>query len=233
MNVVFDGALSAKEAMQRDHDLLQHASTPLLRFYLWESPSITYGVLDSFVAVGESVPKTAALQIAQRPTGGARLLHQHDLAFSLFIPLLHGGRLPLSLGYEKIHQALLDGICAVVGIEKERSALVPNGGRSSRGGYCMATASYHDPLIDGKKIAGGAQRRTTKAFLHQGSIFLSPPQWEQFKGIVSDEELLQMQQTTTSIQELVPNKAISVDSVIELVASSLVACSSPWVSELA
>lgn len=225
MRVLSDGSLSAQEAMQRDVELLATGTQPLLRFYQWKSPSITIGVLDEMAAL------PIEIEIARRPSGGARLLHQHDLAFSLFIPFSTKATFPLTFGYQEIHNALLAGVQALVGIEKERCSLVEVGRRSSRGDFCMAVASYHDPLVDGKKIAGGAQRRTKRAFLHQGSIFLKPPEWSLFSSYIQQHELQEMQKAVISVQEVAPSVAISVEGAIEIFATKLLEYSMPWLRE--
>jgi lipoate-protein ligase A len=41
--------------------------------------------------------------------------------------------------------------------------------------FCMAKPTKYDVMIEGKKVGGGAQRRTKSGFLHQGTLSLALP----------------------------------------------------------
>ena len=48
----------------------------------------------------------------------------------------------------------------------------------------MLFRSKYDVMLEGRKIAGAAQRKTKKGFLHQGSISLVLPSQELLKTIL-------------------------------------------------
>jgi lipoate-protein ligase A len=54
----------------------------------------------------------------------------------------------------------------------------------------MAKPTKYDVMWEGKKVGGGAQRRTKYGFLHQGTISLGRPDEEFLSGILLDKELL-------------------------------------------
>jgi len=48
----------------------------------------------------------------------------------------------------------------------------------------MAKPTKYDVLLQGKKVAGAAQRKTKKGFLHQGSISLQLPAQEYLDAVL-------------------------------------------------
>jgi lipoate-protein ligase A len=70
--------------------------------------------------------------------------------------------------YELIHQALAEALAGggAVSITKEHAGAP----RSESGAHCFEHPVAHDLLIDGRKTAGAAQRRTRRGLLHQGSV---------------------------------------------------------------
>jgi lipoate-protein ligase A len=75
--------------MALDRSLLEQLQTgkrtqPIVRFYLWEKPTISLGT-NQFV--DEVVDTTAALRlgydIVKRPTGGRALLHKGDICYCI------------------------------------------------------------------------------------------------------------------------------------------------------
>src|SRR5256885_2289828 len=50
--------------------------------------------------------------------------------------------------------------------------------------FCMATATKYDLIYAGKKLGGSAQRKTAGGFVHQGTLFLSPPDWNEIAAIL-------------------------------------------------
>ena len=74
--------------------------------------------------------------------------------------------------YEKIHRALVNALAetaqpAVVAAIGDRGTKVSNAGYNE---HCFANPVRADVMMNGRKIAGAAQRRTRSGLLHQGSI---------------------------------------------------------------
>lgn len=170
--------LSAEANMHLDEENLLSvtpSSRPRLRFYSWERPAATYGYFftPSEYFDLEAVSKWG-LDLARRPTGGGSLFHVGDLAFSIVLPATHFfyDLNPLS-SYRKINDLVLRAIQQVKPFLGELSLLE----RLSRGlpTFCMAKPTIYDILIDGKKVGGAAERKTRFGLLHQGSLFLHPP----------------------------------------------------------
>ena len=163
-------AHSAAMNMAIDEALLESAAGPSVRFYRWQSPALSFGYFGNFsdVAIYDG-----ERDLVRRWTGGGMVLHGDDLTYSIVIPLHNAALAESSLAiYERIHRALaeaLNGIgerAEVVG--STRCADRPLHGVATNN--CFANPVRADVMVNGRKIAGAAQRRTRRGLLHQGSI---------------------------------------------------------------
>lgn len=171
---------SAEANMAMDSLLLRRlacAPQPVLHLYDWESPSITHGYfVDPDSLLYRKNIEDRGIQLAQRPTGGGVILHTVDFAFSILIPSGHKAFSTNTIeNYARINTMVAQVIQKMVPHSKiqllECKQSLPNGQKP----FCMADPTVYDVMIDGKKAAGGAQRRTKHGFLHQGSISLTNP----------------------------------------------------------
>lgn len=147
---------------------------PVLRFYFSSEPWVTIGRHTPLEAV------TADLPICRRWTGGGVVFHGEDLIVSL---AAHKSADP-SFGsvipsYQKIHEAFAAGF-------REAGAVVTSHpGKNYRpyGPDCFLFPIASDLEWKGRKIAGGAQKRSAGYFLHQESV--------QIPGGLEAENLIQ------------------------------------------
>jgi lipoate-protein ligase A len=154
---------SAALNMAVDEALLAEAAVPVLRFYLWRQPALSFGYFGYYAEVaGQSHER----EIVRRWTGGGIVPHGDDLTYSVIIPASH----PLfARSSPEIYAALHDAI---------RRALEANGvdaflAKSAApkvSESCFANAVRADLMSGGQKIAGAAHRRSRAGLLHQGSI---------------------------------------------------------------
>ncbi len=173
------GVRSAEENMATDAELLKSLSEfprPILHTYKWHRPSITYGYfIKPFDLLNQDSLSDYAIDLARRPTGGGITLHLGDLAYSVLIPAGHPNYSLCTLtNYAYIHSMLSKAIQRC--FSKIIPELVPQpliAKHPSHALFCMAHPIQYDLLIKGKKVAGGAQRRTKYGFLHQGTVCLT------------------------------------------------------------
>ncbi len=154
-----DTARGGPEQMALDEALLETATAPVLRIYRWDAPAVSFGYAQSLAAVRKSHP---ALPVVRRWTGGGIVAHGSDLTFSLVVPGVETlAKLRPLETYRLIHEVfagLLDGHLV-------------RAGETAPGEACFTAPALHDVTSqDGRKLCGGAQRRTRRGFLHQGSI---------------------------------------------------------------
>jgi lipoate-protein ligase A len=178
--------------MAIDEALLEQAAVPSIRFYRWHSAALSFGYFGKFADVANYAGER---DLVRRWTGGGIVFHGDDLTYSIVIPVgdVAFGESSISI-YEKIHCALcrvlnangaraeLASVAAVYDRRKSRKddlQIAPAvGNRLSLGSAvadrryneCFANPVRADVMIDGRKVAGAAQRRTRSGLLQQGSI---------------------------------------------------------------
>ncbi len=154
---------SAAMNMAIDEALLETATIPLIRFYRWSSPALSFGYFENFGRVAECA---AARDLVRRWTGGGIVFHGDDLTYAIVIPRENGmsRESPISI-YEKTHGAIQRALRRS-GVNAEL-ALNTSPKMSTA---CFANPVRWDVLLDGQKVAGAAQRRTRRGLLQQGSI---------------------------------------------------------------
>lgn len=156
-NMALDDALL--EAMPR----LQQ---PVLRFYGWTEPAVTFGYFQKFAEVQRS---TLLRPLIRRPTGGGLVPHDADWTYSLAFPAGHEWHgLRAEESYRRAHEWIRSAF-ARLNVEAE----LASGCEKSAPGQCFVGHERFDLLWHGRKIAGAAQRRTLGGLLIQGSV--QPP----------------------------------------------------------
>lgn len=176
LDVYHDDTLhSAAMNMAIDEALLEHATAPSIRFYRWHSPALSFGYFGRFADVKSY---TSESDLVRRWTGGGIVFHGDDVTYSIVIPVNDAAFSESSTSiYEKVHRALcraLNGIGerAVVagGVHPGGIAIAVRAAVDASAYNCFAHPVCADVLIDGRKVAGAAQRRTRSGLLQQGSI---------------------------------------------------------------
>ena len=160
------GAASAALNMAIDEALLEQAALPILRFYSWERPSLSFGYFGKFAEIPVEREKR---DLVRRWTGGGSVLHGEDLTYALVTPATDRvSTLGPAAIYAQLHGAIRDALRL-----EGREAELANAAAPKISGACFANPVRDDVLLSGRKIAGAAQRRTRGGFLHQGSIQIS------------------------------------------------------------
>ena len=149
--------------MAVDEALLRLARCPVVRFYRWASPAITFGYAQRYADVPASA---GALPAIRRWTGGGMVFHGEDLTMALAVPASHDFcRLQTGMIYQQIHRALLDAV-----VEICPDARLATSEDSRPGAACFQSPVLNDILNGGRKICGGALRRGRNGLLYQGSL---------------------------------------------------------------
>lgn len=170
---VFPGHLN----MAIDEVLLSR-SEPILRFYGWENPTLSFGKSQAKIdEIDQKVCNSEKIALVKRMTGGKTVLHQYELTYSFVVDtaLFPKGILP---SYQLISEALSRGLRSF-GIEP---VMASKKKQPSKTNICFQEPSAYELTIDGKKLVGSAQYRKRERMLQHGSILLQVD-WDLWKRI--------------------------------------------------
>ncbi len=149
--------------MALDEALLESATRPLIRFYRWDHPALSFGYFGKFADVA---PHAAHRDLVRRWTGGGIVFHETDLTYALIIPAslrqLHASSKSV---YAAAHAALRDALRG-----RGWGAELATEEAPAISEACFERPVVADVMAHGRKVAGAAHRRTRAGLLHQGSI---------------------------------------------------------------
>jgi lipoate-protein ligase A len=136
---------------------------PILRFYSWTEPAATFGYFQPYAQIAAWTPLRPLIR---RPTAGGLVPHDNDWTYSVIVAPAHPWyELRASESYLHLHRWVTASLRAAninaeVGVVAQKE--IP--------GQCFAGAERYDVLLNGRKIAGAAQRRAREGLLIQGSV---------------------------------------------------------------
>ena len=147
------------------------ACEPVLRFYVSSEPwiSVGYSFRDE-AALGKSplVLQNPRVPVCRRITGGGCVLHGNDVIFSLIAPYAKAESAfgSVRTSYKMLHDAVQAGLQSL-GLDPKFYACNMS---LPKGSDCFDFPVESDLSWNGKKIAGGAQKRSEGLLLHHESI---------------------------------------------------------------
>jgi lipoate-protein ligase A len=173
------GPASGAENMALDELLLEraerHGGAPVLRLYSFDPPAITIGAhQDPLEILDFAAVRADGLDCVRRITGGRALLHEGELTYCVVAPAgaagFGNGRAEDFMRISSALRAALRSLGAGAEVSRGREAPRPRGAAPP----CLSSATRAELTVEGKKIAGSAQRRTAAAVLQHGSILARP-----------------------------------------------------------
>ena len=146
-----------------------HEHKASLRFYGWTQATVSLGYFQPF-DIRASIPALATLSWVRRASGGAMLVHHHELTYCLALPpgLLVPGGEPLM---RKMHRVIGQALEAMgmVGLIN----LVDVKNHTTNQPLCFQQQTPGDLASRGSKVVGSAQRKYRQAIMQHGSILVS------------------------------------------------------------
>jgi lipoate-protein ligase A len=156
----------------------------------------------------------------RRPTGGRAVLHDGDITYSCTFPksltVMGGG---ITETYKIITMCLMDGLgrasikCAAHDSDNDikgirRDVKLP----------CFLAPNRDEIMVDGRKLAGSAQKRTADAVLQHGSIPITAdyrklPNFLRIDGPEKEKQIRLLASKCCCVHELAPEAAF--DSLAE------------------
>mgnify|MGYP001819798262 FL=1 len=164
MNMALDEALL--------NAVVEGASPPVLRFYRWRPATVTIGYAQSVATdIDLEICHQAGLDVVRRSTGGRAVLHDNEVTYSVIAPSAPGLFGSSVLDSYRVISEVLQKALQQLGLPAKLVA-----GRSRSGqqhatkAVCFSAPSQYELVIEGRKVAGSAQKRHGQAFLQHGSI---------------------------------------------------------------
>lgn len=158
-----DGATN----MAADEALLESAAhgRASLRFYTWTEPTLSLGYFQPSRA---REPTLSRLAWVRRTSGGAGIVHHHELTYGLALPagsVWKSAESWVCRFHHLVRDVLTDrGVASrmvLCGEERKLGEVL-----------CFLHQTPGDLVIDGCKVAGSAQRKLRGALLQHGSLLL-------------------------------------------------------------
>ena len=164
---IADGATN----MANDDVLARSAAAGVasLRFYAWSAATVSLGYFQPHADV-RAHSRLADLPWVRRPSGGATLVHHHELTYALALPSGSPWRSgePWML---HMHRIIVTAL-AELGLD-QKIVLVDDRPVKHGDVLCFQQFTVGDVLCAGRKIVGSAQRKYHQALMQHGSILLS------------------------------------------------------------
>jgi len=168
VHLVRDGHRPGVDNMAIDEALLERAE-PTVRLYGWRPGCVTLGYPQDEDAVDREAIEARGLDLARRPTGGGSIYHDPtEVTYCVVLPTDWEG-LPGDLfpDYRYMSRGVLQAL---------RELGVDAGYRRAQGGrrdFCYLREAGVS-IVDGRgrKVSGGAQRRTKDAVLQHGTVIV-------------------------------------------------------------
>jgi len=183
MRVLLDGPMSGAANMARDEALLAEAA-PTVRVYAWQPACVSLGRAQTEADIDAAAARAWGMDIVRRGTGGGAILHNEaEVTYAVVLPLDHPG-LPRDItgSFAHISQGVVDTLRAL-GLPARIESVADN----TRETLCYVRKQGTNVTVDGRKISGGAQRRTDKAVLQHGTLIIERDEARSAQLFGSDE----------------------------------------------
>lgn len=151
-----------------DQYLMLHSNQPILRFYGWSSPTLSFGKGNvNTKEIDLEFCKQYQIDLIKRPTGGKTVFHEFELTYAFVVPAEQFPKKILET-YQIISSILKKSfekygiICEMKKMEKVNSFT----------DICFKEVSSYELTVNEKKLVGSAQYRNRNAILQHGSILL-------------------------------------------------------------
>jgi lipoate-protein ligase A len=156
--------------MAADEVLLQkaHEGMASLRFYGWEPATVSLGYFQAHTILQDD-PLLAGLPFVRRQSGGAALVHHHEVTYCLALPA--GREWQGSQSWLERMHAIIAAALAGLGISARLHS--PDSQSEFAGLLCFKHFAVGDVILQGNKVAGSAQRKQRGAILQQGAVLLA------------------------------------------------------------
>ena len=219
MDLLLDPPLPAAENMRRDDALLARGE-PVLRLYGWTPEAISLGNSQRLDEIDATAVREYHLEVVKRGTGGGGILHNaSEVTYSVVVPIDHPDLprgLPASFAYlgGGVRTAL-----RALGLPAELES-VPD---LTRDALCYVRQQGTNLVVRGRKISGGAQRRTRRAVLQHGTVIVDRDEARLARVFQTPEATVTARVTSLRLEGIDPTRTALVAALVRGFATDLAA----------
>lgn len=165
MRVIPCNAFGAQWNMAADEYLLTQSKIPVLRFYQWSCPTLSFGRSNAdFSGLDFTNISYLGIQGVIRQTGGKTVLHHKELTYSFVAQNITIGVLEFYKNISMVFQKAFHHFGVKTQMKKKK---IP-----SNSLICFQEISSYEIEVFGRKLVGSAQKRKKDRVLQHGSILL-------------------------------------------------------------
>lgn len=201
------------ENMARDEALLAEGA-PTVRLYGWRPATVSLGRAQTEAEVDLDAARAWGMDVVRRATGGGAILHNEtELTYAIVVPLDHPG-MPrdISGSFAYLSRGVVDALRAL-GLPAEIET-VPD---STRDALCYVRKQGTNVVVRGRKISGGAQRRSSTHVLQHGTVIVDRDEARMARLFREDVERIRSR--VTSLEE--EGVHVSREKLVELLAEKM------------
>jgi len=216
VRLVLDGHLRGAENMRRDEALLEHAE-PALRLYGWRPAAVSLGRSQGPDVVDGAAVRELGVEVVARATGGGAILHNEaELTYAVVLPHDHPGLprdIPGSFAYMS---GGVVGALRRLGLD----ATVEHMGDERADALCYLRRQGTNVLVGGRKVSGGAQRRTDRAVLQHGTVIVERDERRMARLLRADPEAVRAKVTSLREERADPGREKLVELLVDAYAEA-------------
>jgi lipoate-protein ligase A len=211
MRLLLDDHLTAAENMRRD-ELLHAAVTPTVRLYGWNPEAISLGNSQTEADIDLDVVREYGLDIVKRGTGGGGILHNAtEVTYAVVLPIDHPDlNTNITESFGLMSRGVVHALRSL-GLPAELESMPDR----TRDALCYVRVQGTNVMVRGRKISGGAQRRTKWGVLQHGTVIVDRDEARLARVFRADPEMIDAKVTSLAIEGLAPARG---DLVAALVA---------------
>ncbi len=202
MHLVLDGHLSAAENMRRD-ELLHATARPVIRLYGWKPEAVSLGHSQTEAAIDLEAVRDYGLDVVQRGTGGGGILHSaSEVTYAVVLPIDHPDLTTnITHSFGLMSRGVVHALRSL-GLPAELESMPDR----TRDALCYVRVQGTNVMVRGRKISGGAQRRTKWAVLQHGTVIVDRDELRLARVFRAELAMIESKVTSLAIEGVTPTR---------------------------